>query len=77
MVENGQKMAEIFLRATYMLNDDIYNNLVFQLFLFSNVQPLYFVRNFKKKKLNTGSKKYPKDKVEKTKNVKNVNIYHI
>ena len=60
-----------------MINKNIFNIFCFSTFSFLYCKTPVFCQNFKKKNLNTGSNKYPKEKVEKTKNVKNVNIYHI
>ena len=77
MAKNGQKMAEIFLGASHMINNNI-----FSIFCFSTFSLGYFTNpafwiNFKKIALKTGSQKYPRKKVEKTKNDKNVIIYHM
>ena len=77
MAKNGLKMVEIFLGASHMINDYFFNIFCFSTFSFQYCTTPVFCQNFKKKTLNTGSKKYPKHKVEKTKNVKNVKIYHI
>ena len=50
---------------------------VFQLFLLGTLQTLYFDQILEKIALKTRSRKYPKEKVKKTKNVKNVIIYHM
>ena len=77
MVKNGPKMPKIILRASLMIDINIFNIFLFFNFFFSVLYNPCICQNFKKKTLNTGSNKYPKEKVEKTKNVKNVNIYHI
>ena len=77
MVKNGPKMAEIILGASPMLNNNIFNIFSFSTFFFCTVKPLYFVRILRKKLQKTGSKKYLKEKVEKTKDVKNVIIDHM
>ena len=70
MAKNGQKMAEIFLGASHMKNNNI-----FSIFCFSTFSLGYFTNpafwiNFKKIALKTGSQKYPREKVEKQKMLK-------
>ena len=70
MAKNGQKMAEIFLGASHMINNNIFNNFslsTFSLRYFTN--PAFWL-NFKKIALKTGPRKYPKEKVEKIRMLK-------
>ena len=70
-------MDEIILGASYMINNDIFTFFCFSTFSFRYCRTPVVCQNFKKKLLKTGSKKYPKEKIEKTENVKNVIIYHM
>ena len=70
MAKHGQKMAEIFMGASHMKNNNI-----FSIFCFSTFSLGYFTNpafwiNFKKIALKTGSQKYPREKVEKQKLLK-------
>ena len=77
MVKNRPKTPEIILGTSLIININIFNIFCFSTFSFQYCATPVFCQNFTKKTLNTGSKKYPKDKVEKAEKVKNVNIYHI
>ena len=77
MAKNGQKMVEIFRGAPHMINNNIFNILCFLTFSFGYITNPVFWPNLKKKALKTRSRKYPKEKVKKTKNVKNVIIHHM
>ena len=77
MAKNGQKMVEIFWGASHIINNNIFNNFCFLTFSFRFFLDLVFRAIFFKFGQNTGSVKYPKEKVDKTKNVKNVIIYHM
>ena len=74
MVKNGFKMVEIFLGASHMINDTIFNIFCFSTFSFGYFLDLVFRAIFSKFGQNTGFVKYPKEKVEKQ---KNVIIYHM
>ena len=60
-----------------MINNNIFNNFSFSTFSLRYFTNPAFWLNFKKIALKTRSRKYPKEKVKKTKNVKNVIIYHM
>ena len=77
MVKIGPKMEEIIFGASHMINNNIFNIFCFSTFSFRYCKTPVFWQNSKKKTLKTGSKKYPKEKVEETKNFKNFIIYHI
>ena len=77
MVKNGSKMVEFFGGASHMINDNIFNIFCFSTFSFGYFTNPVFWPNLEKIALKTRSRKYPKEKVKKTKNVKNVIIYHM
>ena len=60
-----------------MINNDIFNIFCFSTFSFGYFLDLVFRGIFSKFGQNTRFVKYPKEKVEKQKNVKNVIIYHM
>ena len=70
MAKKGQKMVEIFLGAPRMINNDIFNIFSFLTFSFRYFTNPEFWLNFKKIALKTGSRKYPREKVEKLKMLK-------
>ena len=70
MAKNDQKRVDIFWGASHMINDNIFNifsSSTFSLGYFTN--PAFWL-NFKKIALKTGSRKYPREKVEKLKMLK-------
>ena len=67
MAKNGLKMAEIFLGASHMINNNILNNFSFSTFSLRYFTNPAFWLNFKKIALKTGSRKYQREKVEKQK----------
>ena len=60
-----------------MMNNNIFKFFLFFNFSFGYFLDLVFRAFFSKFGQNTGFVKYPKEKVEKQKNVKNVFIYHM
>ena len=63
MAKNGLKMAEIFLGASHMINDYIFNIFCFSTFSFGDFANPVFWPNLEKIALKTRSRKYPKEKV--------------
>ena len=72
MSKNGLKMVEIFWGASHMINDNIFNIFCFSTFSFGYFTNPVFWPNLEKIALKTRSRKYPKTKNLKTKNVKMV-----
>ena len=70
MAKNGFKMVEIFLGASHMINDYIFNIFCFSTFSFGYFTNPVFWPNLEKIALKTRSRKYPKEKVEKQKMLK-------
>ena len=70
MAKNGQKIVEIFWGASHIINNDIFNIFSFSTFSFGYFTNPEFLLNFKKIAVKTGSKKYPREKVEKLKMLK-------
>ena len=77
MAKNGLKMVEFFQGGSHMMKSNILNIFCFSTFSSTNFTNPVFWPNLKKIALKTRSRKYPKEKVKKTKNDKNVIIYHI
>ena len=77
MAKNGLKMVEIFWGASHMINDNIFNIFCFSTFSFGYFTNPVFWPNLEKIALKTRCKKDTKEKVKKTKNVKNVIIYYM
>ena len=75
MAKNGLKMVEIFWGASHMINDNIFNIFCFSTFSFGYFTNPVFWPNLEQIALKTGSQKYPREKVEKPKNAKNVIVY--
>ena len=67
MAKNGQKRVENFLGASRMINNNIFNIFSFSTFSLGYCTNPAFWLNFKKIALKTGSRKYPREKVEKLK----------
>ena len=67
MAKNGLKMVEIFLGASHMINNNIFNIFSFLTFSFGYFRNPVFWPNLKKIAPKTRSKKYPKEKVKKLK----------
>ena len=70
MAKKGQKLVEILYGTLQMIKNNIFN-----IFCFSTFSLRYFANpafwlNFKKIALETGSRKYPRKKVEKLKMLK-------
>ena len=65
MAKNGLKMVEIFWGASHMINDNIFNIFLFQLFLFGYFTSPVFWPNLEKIALKTRSRKYTNEKVKK------------
>ena len=65
MAKNGFKMVEIFLGASHMINNNIFNIFTFLTFSFGYFLDLVFRAIFSKFSQNTGFVKYPIEKVEK------------
>ena len=70
MAKNGQKMDEIFLGASHMTNDNIFNIFSFSTFSFGYFTNPVFWPNLEKIALKTRCRKYPKEKVKKQKMLK-------
>ena len=70
MAKNGLKMVEIFLGASHMINNNIFNIFCFLTFSFGYFLDLVFGAIFFKFGQNTGFLKYPKEKVKKLKMLK-------
>ena len=62
MAKNGQKRVEIFLGASHMINNNIFNIFSFSTFSLGYFTNPAFWLNFKKIALKTGSQKYPREK---------------
>ena len=77
MAKNGLKIVEIFWGASNMINNNIFNIFCFSTFSLGYFLDLVFRAIFFKFGQNTGFVMYPKEKVKKQKNVKNVIIYHV
>ena len=67
MAKNGLKMVEIFLGASYMINDIIFNIFCFSTFSFGYFTNPVFWPNLEKNALKTRSRKYPQKKKLKNK----------
>ena len=63
MAKNGLKMVEIFLGASYMINDNIFNIFCFSTFSIGYFTNPVFWLNLEKIALKTRSRKYQKEKV--------------
>ena len=70
MAKNGQKMVEIFLGTSHMINNNIFNIFCYLTFSFWYFLDLVFRAIFSKFGQNTGFVKVPKEKVEKLKMLK-------
>ena len=70
MAKNGPKIVEIFWGASHIINNDIFNIFSFSTFSFGYFTNPEFWLNFKKIALKTGSRKYPREKVEELKMLK-------
>ena len=70
MAKNGQKMVEIFLGVSHMINNNIFNIFCFLTFSLGYFTNPAFWLNFKKIALKTVLRKYPREKVEKQKMLK-------
>ena len=64
------KMVEIFLGASHMINNNIFNIFSFSTFSLGDFTNPAFWLNFKKIALKTGLRKYLREKVEKLKMLK-------
>ena len=70
MAKNGLKMVEIFWGASHMINNNIFNIFGFSTFSLGYFTNPAFWLNLKKIALKTGSRKYPREKVENLKMLK-------
>ena len=70
MAKNGLKIVEIFLGTSHMTSNNIFNIFCFSTFSFGYFTNPVFWPNLEKITLKTGSRKYPKGKLEKQKMVK-------
>ena len=70
MAKNGQKMAEIFLGASHMINNNIFSIFCFSTFFLGYFWDPVFKAIFLKFIQNAGLVKYPREKVEKQKMLK-------
>ena len=77
IAKNGFKMVEIFFGSSHTIKNTIFNIFCFSTFSFGYFLDLVFRAIFSKFGQNTGFVKYPKEKVKKTKNIKNVISYHM
>ena len=73
----AKKRVEILWGASHMINNNIFNIFCFLTFSLGYFTNPVFWPNLAKIALKIRSRKYPKEKVKKTKNVKNVIIYHM
>ena len=64
MAKNGQKMAEIFLGASHMINNNILIFFGLKFLVFGYFTNPVFWPNLEKIALKTRSRKYQKEKVE-------------
>ena len=70
MAKNGQKIVEFFWGASHMINNNIFNIFCFLTFYLGYFTNPAFWLYFKKIALKTGSRKYPREKVEELKMLK-------
>ena len=63
MAKNDLKMVEIFLGASHMINDNVFNIFCFSTFSIGYFTNPVFWLNLEKIALKTRSRKYPKEKV--------------
>ena len=73
----AKKWLKFFGGASHIINNNIFNDFCFLTFSFRYFLDLVFRAIFFKFGQNTGCVKYPKEKVKKQKNVKNVIVYHM
>ena len=77
MAKNGLKMVEFFWGASHMMNNNIFKIFCVSTFSFGYFTNPVFWPNLEKIALKTRSREYPKEKIKKTKHLKNVILYHM